>query len=41
MHFRIADTFTVNLARLTGDEPKAVKATVFDLQPLKSLILSD
>jgi hypothetical protein len=27
MHFRIADTFTDSLARLTGDEQKAVKTT--------------
>jgi mRNA-degrading endonuclease RelE of RelBE toxin-antitoxin system len=32
MHFRIADTFTDSLARLTGDEQKAVKTTAFDLQ---------
>lgn len=32
MDFRIADTFTDSLARLTGDEPKAVKTTAFDLQ---------
>lgn len=32
MHFRIADTFTGSLARLTGDERKAVKTTAFDLQ---------
>lgn len=32
MDFRIADTFTDSLARLTGDEQKAVKTTVFDLQ---------
>lgn len=30
--FRIADTFTASLARLTGDEQKAVKTTAFDLQ---------
>lgn len=30
--FRIADTFTSSLARLTGDEQKAVKTTAFDLQ---------
>lgn len=30
--FRIADTFTDSLARLTGDEQTAVKATAFDLQ---------
>lgn len=30
--FRIADTFTGSLARLTADEQKAVKITVFDLQ---------
>src|SRR4051812_7666866 len=32
MEFRIADTFTDSLARLTGDEQKAVKNTAFDLQ---------
>lgn len=32
MQFRIADTFTGSLARLTGDEQKAVKTTAFDLQ---------
>jgi hypothetical protein len=32
MDFRIADTFTDSLARLTGDEQKAVKTTSFDLQ---------
>src|SRR5216117_3204438 len=32
MNFRIADTFTESLARLTGDEQKAVKTTAFDLQ---------
>lgn len=32
MQFRIADTFTQSLARLTGDEQKAVKTTAFDLQ---------
>src|SRR5258705_10440977 len=32
MDFRIADTFTDRLARLTGDEQKAVKTTAFDLQ---------
>jgi len=32
MDFRIADTFTDSLARLTGDEQKAVKTTTFDLQ---------
>lgn len=30
--FRIADTFTSSLARLTGEEQKAVKTTAFDLQ---------
>lgn len=30
--FRIADTFTDSLARLTGDEQKAVKTSAFDLQ---------
>lgn len=32
MEFRIADTFTESLAKLTGDEQKAVKTTAFDLQ---------
>ncbi len=32
MNFRIADTFTDSLGRLTGDEQKAVKTTAFDLQ---------
>ena len=32
MEFLIADTFTDSLARLTGDEQKAVKTTAFDLQ---------
>src|SRR5580698_4401747 len=30
--FRIADTFTDSLARLSGEEQKAVKTTAFDLQ---------
>ena len=32
VEFRIADTFTDSLTRLTGDEQKAVKTTAFDLQ---------
>jgi hypothetical protein len=32
VNFLIADTFTDSLARLTGDEQKAVKTTAFDLQ---------
>ncbi|MBF0347933.1 MAG: DEAD/DEAH box helicase [Magnetococcales bacterium] len=32
MEFRIADTFTNSLAKLTGLEQKAVKTTAFDLQ---------
>ncbi|MGH7584000.1 MAG: UvrD-helicase domain-containing protein, partial [Gemmatimonadales bacterium] len=32
MNLRIADTFTSSLARLAGDEQKAVKTTAFDLQ---------
>ncbi len=32
MQFRIADTFTVSLAKLTNDEQKHVKITVYDLQ---------
>src|SRR5215469_13938643 len=32
MEFRIADTFTDSLARLTNDQQKSVKTTAFDLQ---------
>jgi len=32
MDFRIADTFTDSLARLTGEEQKQIKTTAFDLQ---------
>ncbi len=32
MEFRIADTFTDSLVKLTGAEQKAVKTTAFDLQ---------
>ncbi len=32
MDFRIADTFTDSLIKLTGDEQKATKTTAFDLQ---------
>lgn len=32
MEFRIADTFTVSLAKLTNEEQKTVKTTAFDLQ---------
>lgn len=32
MDFRIADTFTGSLARLTGEEQKAAKTSAFDLQ---------
>ena len=32
MDFRIADTFTGSLAKLTGEEQKAGKTTAFDLQ---------
>jgi len=32
MEFRIADTFTDSLSKLTGDEQKSVKTTAFDLQ---------
>ncbi|QDT70357.1 Putative ATP-dependent DNA helicase YjcD [Planctomycetes bacterium MalM25] len=32
MEFRISDTFTASLAKLNGDEQKAVKTTAFDLQ---------
>jgi hypothetical protein len=30
MEFRIADTFTDSLARLSGEEQEAVKTTAFD-----------
>lgn len=32
MNFRIADTFTDSLAKLTSEEQKQVKTTAFDLQ---------
>ena len=32
MQFRIADTFTESLAKLTGEEQKSAKTTAFDLQ---------
>jgi hypothetical protein len=32
MDFRISDTFTASLARLTGEEQKTAKMTAFDLQ---------
>lgn len=32
MEFRITDTFTASLAKLTGDEQKSTKTTAFDLQ---------
>lgn len=32
MEFRIADTFTESLSRLTGEEQRAVKTVAFDLQ---------
>jgi mRNA-degrading endonuclease RelE of RelBE toxin-antitoxin system len=32
MDFRIADTFTDSLSKLTGEEQKAVKTTAFDVQ---------
>ncbi len=32
MNFLISDTFTDSLSKLTNQEQKAVKATVFDLQ---------
>ena len=31
MDFRIFDTFTDNLAKLTGEEQKNIKTTLFDL----------
>jgi hypothetical protein len=31
MNFRIADTFTGSLTKLTSDEQKAVKTTAFDM----------
>lgn len=35
MEFRITDTSTDSLARLTNDEQKAVMSTAFDLQMKK------
>ena len=32
MEFRIADTFTSSLARLSNEEQKGVRTTAFDLQ---------
>ena len=32
MQFRISDTFTDSLTRLTADEQKSVKIAAFDLQ---------
>ena len=32
MDYRIADTFTASLAKLTGEEQKFAKITAFDLQ---------
>ena len=32
MNFRIADTFTGSLHKLTGEEQKSAKTTAFDLQ---------
>ena len=32
MQFRIADTFTESLGKLTGEEQRAAKTTAFDLQ---------
>jgi len=32
MNFLIADTFTDSLAKLNGQEQKAIKTTAFDLQ---------
>jgi hypothetical protein len=32
LQFRIADTFQASLTKLTNQEQKAVKITVFDLQ---------
>ncbi len=31
MDFRFADTFIYSLAKLTGEEQKAIKTTAFDL----------
>ena len=40
MEFRIADTFTGSLVRLTGAEQKAVKTTAFDLQLTSRVLVS-
>jgi hypothetical protein len=34
MEFRIADTFTDSLGRLTAQEQKAIKTTAFGLLPV-------
>jgi hypothetical protein len=41
MQFRIADTFTDSLSKLSGEEQKAVKTTAFDLQlnPCKKKVM--
>lgn len=36
MNLRLASIFTDSLARLTGDEQKAVKTTAFDLQVIRA-----
>lgn len=45
MEFRIADTFTDSLGRLTAQEQKAVKTTAFDLlsmlSPISSKVLAE
>lgn len=40
MYFRIADTFTDGLARLTGGAQKVVMTTVLNLQPRESRSLA-
>ncbi len=35
MNFLISDTFIDSLSRLTGDEQKAVKTSVFNILPKK------
>jgi hypothetical protein len=39
MNFRIADTFTESLAKLTGEEQKAIKTTAFSVTSDLSHIL--
>jgi len=41
MQFRISDTSTEGLAKLTGQEQKVVKTTAFDVHLLKPPMLKE